>query len=102
MSLDACLCRGICVRPPSMLIVAKQDAESGMFGILLCDEGVLLMCLLTGDRSVTKSIWPPDFGTKKAWQHHLCGPVTLVILPWVMRSSMEPLLWIGTDVEFAF
>ena len=65
MSLDGCSFRGICVRPLSMLIVAKQDVESGLFGMPQCEVGWFLMWLLTGDRSVTKSMWPPVLGQRR-------------------------------------
>ena len=88
MSLDACSFRGICVRPLSMLIVAKQDTESGMFGILLCEVGLLLMCLLTGDRSVTKLIWSPGFSEEGVAAPSVGFSDLGDSAPWVMRSSM--------------
>ena len=48
----------------------------------------LLMCLLTGDKSVTRSLLSPGFVTKKAWQHHLYGSVTFEIIPFSLRSAM--------------
>ena len=57
--LDEFLSRDIWLRPSAMLMVAKHAGMSGL-------SVSLVMYLLSGERSVTRSMLPPGLGTKKA------------------------------------
>ena len=87
---DDSVSSGIWLRLLAMCMVAKHVADSEMSRMILSvmSFASLLMCLLTGDRSMTRSMLPPGFGTKKAWQHHLCGSAAFLILSLFMRSAM--------------
>ena len=64
---DDSLSNEIWLRPFAMFFVAKHVADTGMSGLFSAmSSASLFMCLLTGDRSVTRSMLPPGFGTRKA------------------------------------
>ena len=92
VSREDSLSSGIWFRPSAMSIVAKHTANPGICGLLwsamLSVSVSRLMCLLSGEKSMTRFMLLPGFGTKNAWQHHGLGSTTFVILPLLVSSAM--------------